>query len=316
MPMGVVAPRVLPKCSPGRTLGSRPRAMRRLLPVLALPLFLLGCPPKRIEYGPTGPIDDPQALLKLVDASEARVISLEGESKVRVDTPQGKGSFSMFVALSRPGLIHFEPLDFFGRPVAVLVVNGDSFGLYQSQENRYYTGPASPANVSRFLPVVLPAEELTRIMLGVAPRIPHEQVELRVDDKECLCYVLTLRRGNVTQTLEIDPRLYRVKKSELRGIAAYDLEFDDFFERGEVSFPRKVRLIAEGSKVDLQVNYKDLNLNASPDLTMFDLTPPEDVPVVEVDVSGRPKEEGVPPPTGPELQPLEEGTPPKSPPAE
>ncbi|MGA9522605.1 MAG: DUF4292 domain-containing protein [Myxococcaceae bacterium] len=279
--------------------------MRRVLPALAISLFLLGCPPKRIEFGPTGPIDDPEAVLKLVAENEARVVTLVGESKVRVDTPQGRGSFSMFVALSRPGLIHFEPLDFFGRPVAVLVVNGDSFGLYQSQENRYYTGPASPANVSRFLPIALPADELTRIMLGVAPRIPHEQAELRIDGQECLCYVLTLRRGDVTQTLQVDPVRLRVKKSVLQGIAAYDLEFDDFKELDKdkaTTFPQEVRLTADGSRIDLQVNYRDVTLNEAPDLMMFDLTPPEDVPVVEVDVSGRPKQEGVPPPHGPELQ--------------
>ncbi len=251
-------------------------------------------------------MDDPEAVLRLVGENEARVVSLMGESKVRVDTPQGRGSFSMFVALSRPELIHFEPLDFFGRPVAVLVVNGDRFGLYQSQENRYYTGPASPANVSRFLPIALPADELTRIMLGVAPRIPHEQAALRIDDQECLCYVLTLRRGDVIQTLQVDPVRLRVKKSEVRGLDLYDLEFDDFKEIGKgnaTTFPREVRLTAEGSRIDLQVNYRDVTLNEAPDLMMFDLAPPEDVPVIEVDVSGRPIEAGVPPPAGPELKP-------------
>lgn len=260
------------------------------------------CPPKRIDFGPRGEIDDPEALLKLVDEAGERVLTLTGESKVRVDTPEAKGAFSMFVAISRPGLVHLEPLDFFGKPQAVLAVNGERFGLYQAQDNRYYTGPATPQNVSRFLPIVVPAPELVQIMLGDVPRLLHDRLEMKTDEG-CACYVLTLHRGQVRQTLKVHPTTFRVLASDVEGVPAYDLQYDDFQDFGRIVFPRRVRLSAPHAQVELDLQYNDLALNQPPDLTLFDPTPPEGIEVVEVDEQGRPTTEGVPPPTAPELVP-------------
>lgn len=276
--------------------------MTRLLPLAAALAVLSACPPPRIDFGPRGEIDDPEALLKLLDEAEGRVISLDGESKVRVNTPEAKGAFTMFTAVSRPTLIHLEPLDFFGKPQAVLVVNGDRFGLYQAQDNRYYTGPASPENVSRFLPITVPAPELVQIMLGDVPRIPHQRAELK-SEPSCRCYVLTLHRGAVTQTLQIHPRSFRVLKSEVRGAPAYDLVLEDYGEYGTVSFPRRVRLLAEEAHVELDLRYENVTLNQGPDLTMFEVMPPEGIEVVEVDPHGQPTRGDVPPPSGPVLTP-------------
>jgi hypothetical protein len=304
MPGIGLVPRQRQKRLLGRTLGLlQAGAMTRALLLLASCLVLWGCP-RRIDYGPQGRIDDPEALLRLLGEGDRQVVTLEGESRIRVDTPEARGAFSMFVALARPALVHLEPLDFFGRPQAVLVVNGDRFGLYQAQDNRYYHGPASPQNVSRFLPIALPPGELTQIMLGQAPLLPHQRLSLEVDDQRCLCYRLTLHRGEVTQLLEVDPRLLRVRRSQVRGVAAYDLEFGDFLEQGTVIFPRRVRLRAEHAKVDFDLRYQDVVLNQAPDLTLFDLEPPQDVPAIEVDTGGLPIDTDVPPPQGPTLTPL------------
>lgn len=279
------------------------RAGRPLAVLLVALLGLFGCPARRIDFGPRGEIEDPAALLELIKEAESKVVTLTGESKIRVDTPEARGAFSMFTAVSRPSLVHLEPLDFFGKPQAVLVVHSDQFGLYDAQQNLYYRGPASPQNVSRFLPIALPAPELTLILLGAAPRIPHERAELRSDDG-CACYILALHRGEATQTLQVHPRSFRVLRSEIRGVSAYDLQFEDIAEYGMVSFPRRVRLRSDAADVDLDLRYTEVTLNQAPDLTMFDLEPPEGVPVVEVEASGRPTSgEEVPEPTKPTLQP-------------
>jgi hypothetical protein len=267
--------------------------MRTLLSLAAAAAILTGCP-KRIEFGPEGPIDDPEVLLRLIDEAESRVLTLSGDSKVRADTPQAKGAFSMFVALARPALIHLEPMDFFGKPQAVLGVNGERFGLYSAQENKFFRGPASPENVSRFLPIVLPAPELTQIMLGVAPRIPHQAASVRVDEK-CGCYELTLTSGTLAQALKVHTRHYRVLESRISGAPSYELAFDDLADYGKIAFPRRLVLRAEEAKVHVDLRYTQIKLNESPDPTLFDLEPPEGVPVVEVDAQGRPRDSSAEP---------------------
>src|SRR5215218_10329768 len=218
--------------------------MNRLAAAMFLTLLCTGCP-KRMDFGPQGEVTDPAALLALVREAEGKVATLQGESRLRVDSPDAKGTVTLFGAIARPGMLHLETLDFFGKPLAVLVSDGRRFGLYQAQENRYYRGPATPENLSRFLPVVIPGEELVALMLGQAPRLAVAPVSVRSDAKEG-GYVLTLEgevpsaqggRVKATQVLVVHPQHYRVLRSEVRGVSAYDLRFTDFLQSGRVTFP-------------------------------------------------------------------------------
>lgn len=259
--------------------------MNRLAAAIFLAVVCSGCP-HRIEFGPEGPIDDPERLFQLVSQAQANLVTLQGDAKLHVKSPQGSGTLSMFLAISRPGLLHMETFDFFNRPVAALVSDGQRFGLYQTEGNVFYRGPASPENVSRFLPVVLPSEELVAVMLGQVPFIPAERKTLELDRGEGV-YRLKLYRGPVTQLLQIHPKYYRVLRSEVRGVPGYDLAFDDLQQQDSVVFPKEVKLIAEVAETELRLRYSDVALNTPPDLTLFELSPPEGARVVEVDARGR-----------------------------
>lgn len=272
--------------------------MNRLAAAIFLAVVCSGCP-HRIEFGPEGLIEDPDTLFKLVNQAQENLVTLQGDAKLHVSSPQGSGTLSMFVAISRPGLMHMETFDFFNRPVAALVSDGQRFGLYQTEGNVFYKGPASPENVSRFLPVVLPSEELVAVMLGQVPFIPAERKTLELDRKEGV-YVLKLFRGPVTQTLQVHPKFYRVVRSEVRGVPAYDLAFEDFQPQGTQVFPKEVKLSAEVAQTELRLRYSDVSLNARPDLTLFELEPPEGARVVEVDARGQEvRPQAAPLPAGP-----------------
>jgi outer membrane biogenesis lipoprotein LolB len=263
--------------------------MNRAAAAIFLALLCSACP-KRMDYGPQGPITDPEQLFQLTRAAQDTAASLQGDGKLRIQSPQGSGSVSAFLAASRPGLLRVEMFDFFNRPVAVLVTDGQRFGLLQAQENKYYQGPATPRNLSRFLPVALPSEELVSVMLGRVPFIPAERMTLAVDEKHGV-YVLTLIRGAISQVLHIHPRHLRVVRSEVKGMPAYGLEYDGFKPEGEgqgaVLFAHDVTLRAQQADTSLSLRYTDIQLNESLDLTLFDLAAPEGVPVVDVDEGGQ-----------------------------
>ncbi|WP_342374667.1 DUF4292 domain-containing protein [Myxococcus stipitatus] len=259
--------------------------MNRAAAAIFLVVLCSACP-KRIEFGPEGQLTDADVVYQHVRRNQDNVVTLEGDAKLRVESPQQSGTIGMFLAVTRPALLHLETFDFFNRPLASLVGDGTRFGLYQSEGNTFYQGPASPQNVSRFLPVVLPGEELVAIMLGQVPLIPAERKTLELDTKEGV-YVLTLYRGAATQVLRVHPKYLRVVKSEVRGVPGYDLGFDDFLERGGLIFPGKVELVAKQAATRLELRYQQIKLNGRPDLTLYELTPPEGAKVVEVDEVGR-----------------------------
>jgi hypothetical protein len=257
---------------------------------LAVPIFLLACTtacPKHIDFGPEGQIQDARTLLKRLASAEAQVFSVKGEAKLKVRSPQSNGAVTLFVAVSRPSLIHVESLDFFGRPQAVLASDGQHFELADAAAGKFYEGPASAQNVSRLLPILLPPAEMVALMLGQAPRVPAEDAQLQLDEQAGQ-YRLTLQVGKATQTLWIEPRIDRVVKSQVRGVDAYDASFQDIQETGAVTFPRSLSLEAAASSTSLELRYTDYTLNESPDLSLFQLEPTPGAVVIQVDANGQP----------------------------
>jgi hypothetical protein len=168
----------------------------------------------------------------------------------------------------------------------VLVSDGERFGLHQVSEGRFYRGPASPENLSRFLPVVLPAGELLGLLLGQAPVLAGARPEVRWDGERG-AWALELRVGGVVQRLLVDGVDYRVRESRVEGMSAYDLRFSDVRRVGGAFLPHVLALEARAAETELELVYKDPEVNAPVDLGLFDLASPPDVPVVEVDEQGR-----------------------------
>jgi hypothetical protein len=255
-------------------------------PAFALSCLLAaGCVHRPALRPPPEPLTAGQVLAR-VKAADSAVLGVRGEARLKARTPQGRGAVTLYVAAQRPGLLRLESLDFFGRPQAVLVSDGQRFGLHQVSEGRFYRGPASPENLSRFLPVVLPAEELLGLLLGEAPVLAGAHPQVRWD-ADPAAWALELRAGGVVQRLQVDAGNFRVRESRVEGMPAYDLRFSDVREVGGAFLPHVLVLEAQAAQTELELVYKDPEVNAPVDLGLFDLAPPLDVPVVEVDAQGR-----------------------------
>jgi hypothetical protein len=267
--------------------------MNRALAAMFLTAILAAGCPKRIDFGREGEKTDAAVVLALNGKAETGVFSVKGEAKLKVDAPQARGVVTLFMAVTHPSLIHLESLDFFGKPQAVLVSDGREFGLFRADEARYYEGPATAENIGRFLPVSLPPAELTALMLGRAPRIPFDSAELTVDEA-AKAYKVTLHKGPVTQTLWISPENHRVLRSEIRGVNAYDLSFEEIEQVGQATYPRKVVMLTASPPARLELLYKDVAVNEAPDLSLYVREAPANVPVVLVDEKGNPREAKAP----------------------
>ena len=249
--------------------------------------MLLGCA-KRIDFGPAGEIRSAQELLTLTDQAERQILSLKGDARLRVSSPKGSGTLNIFAAISDPDKLHLESLNFFGKPQAILKTTGARFGLLDAEAGKYYRGPASEENLSRFMPVALPVQELVAIMLGRAPRIAFSASSLRLDPARG-SYVVNLDGAGIQQTLWVDPASHRVRRSEVRGPKSYELSFDDFQGFASTEFPRQTTLAVPGETTRLELKYRDLELNPRLDASLFDLAPPSGMAVIEVDEAGNPR---------------------------
>jgi hypothetical protein len=255
--------------------------------LITVVLGLSACPRlPPLDYGKEGPAKDGAELLKRVEFADAQVISVRGDAKLIVEAPQGKGSVSLFVAVMHPAQIHIESLDFFGRPEGILVSDGERFGLYDAKQRKYFRGPASAENMARFVPIALPPRELAALLMGRVPRVPPESTELSIDEPT-RTYRLALKRGAVTQRLAVSTGTHRVTSSRVEGLATYAIDADDLTAFGGTTLARHLTLDAPSAKTKVELLYKDITVNETPEITLFELEPPEGIPVVEVQANGQ-----------------------------
>jgi hypothetical protein len=249
---------------------------------------LLGCP-RRIDFGPRGELRDPSEVLQLLAAAEARVSSVDAEGRLSFEAPEGKASLGALLVAAQPGCLQLQAMDFFGRPQSLLVSDGQRFGLYLAQEGVYYLGPASPANLARFVRVPLSPEDLVSLLLGRAPRLPATAAWRLEVDPDAGAYRLSASEGGRRQTLWVDPTTFRPLRTELEGDTHYRARFDDLEPTGRGAFPRTVVLESpegQGAPVRIELKYQELAVNQGPDPSLFAPEPPEGVQVVELDERG------------------------------
>jgi outer membrane biogenesis lipoprotein LolB len=266
--------------------------------VAAAAVVLSGCP----RVPPADLSRDPAALLGEVQAAQARVKTVRGSARVRIESPGLSGTVTEFAAAEKPDRVRLETLDFFGNPAAVLVADRGVFAFLDVRGGVFYRGEATPENVSRLLPFVIPVEELVTILCGSAPLLPGAPLEVNVDDGLLL---LTLGRGDTGQRLAIGEAA-SVEWSRVRRHAtgeggatsetapAYDLEFDDFRRRGGGRFPMKLDLDAPAGRAHIRLSWRDVEVNGRLEPSLFRLLPPEGARIVDLEAGAV-----VPRPTAP-----------------
>ncbi len=251
-------------------------------------LLFTGCVPFRKPTPPVAlTIDSPEILLEKLRERNGRVQSLRSLAKIQVKIPESNSRFSEVVIAQEPGRIRMEVLSFFGHLAALLVTDSSRLQALFINEGRLYEGVASAYNLSRFLPVPLPPEEIVSLLLGKTSLIDCDPVVLELQQEKDL-YILKLssRTGERLQRLWINPVNFRTVRSETTYPGDTTLliaEFDDFKELNGEWFPASISIRIPAEAIDVKVKYQSPELNPVLDLSLFSITPPPGITLVELD---------------------------------
>jgi outer membrane lipoprotein-sorting protein len=226
---------------------------------------------------------EPAALLAQVRAAQARVKSVRGDARIRIQSPDGSGTLSAFVAAQRPDRVYIQTLDFFGNPLAVLATAGGALSLYDARARVLYRGPATPENLARLVPIPLSPEELATILCGGAPLLDGTAV--RADPGRGFV-TLELVAGERTEILRVGPGA-AVQRAALRvggaaGRGGWDLEIAREAVPESGSFPTEVKLSAEAPEVRLRLVWQEAEWNPALDAALFSPAPPRGARIVDL----------------------------------
>ena len=261
------------------------RAPAPLSVVVAISLLLLlsGCPK------PTGSplpfegaeLPDPQALYLEIRGHGEQVRTLQGTAQLRLQTGQGKASLDAVIACDREGRLRFEVLDWLNHVVFLGLFDHEGFLTYSAAENQYVQGPDEAERIQEILGMPLRAEELAALALGDPFFLPLKDPILRVSvDQGALLLDAETAGPGPRYLVWLDAQKMPARMvvldpcQEGRGIGDLLVEYGRYRKTDSVFFPYRIRVVTDGSKRVLQVDYERVVLNESLEQDLFRFLPP------------------------------------------
>jgi hypothetical protein len=259
--------------------------LHNTLPLFWIAAFLVlsGC----AGHKPAVPIayyDSPETALRALVASSLDAQAVTATTRITINRHGDHYPLKVAVMMQRPAYLRVESIPIMGPPDFYLSIAEGELRVFLPGKDTFYTGRATPQNISRFLSVPMPAADMVSLLMGVPPDGAEEMQSLGGEWEDGLYRVDQYRLGNKTRSLWIDPaggQLIRLRKFTEKGTVVYTADFADHARIGEGFLPRRLTIWEEEIAV-LTFRHADLR-PISVDPESFPLPVPDGITPILLD---------------------------------
>ena len=243
-------------------------------------------------------VEDERLERELLSAFERRksaIAALSAEARIENYGRRGvvKGRITLLV--DRGGRLRIDGWSPTDDLVATLCATKGSFGYFERGAGECLVGRPCPRNLRRFLPLGLTFEDVLLALLGVPPlRRPRGEWGLYYDDglrSHVLSSVVTLPGGETGFQhlwLLADGTAIRYQLEDEKGVI-YVMEASKLRGRkGEVRFPRRLRIRIERDGTEVVVKYRQVEIDPRLEGDSFSFECPRGLVVRELDCEDDP----------------------------
>jgi len=238
---------------------------RRIALPFAAFLVLAGCGTTRPSYvAPDIPVGFPhhteQFIAKAVKEATQRFVSLEARSRMRFETPEEHRSVNLDIRYRRNDTLLVSARVILGIEAIRSMVTPDSFYVYDRLDKKLYHGPVDQAY--RLLPTPGSLDEMFESISGTVG--VDDAVDWHVSHDSSYYYLIT---DDLTRSVTVDPRLWRVVRSEARTSSGDLIErqtFSDFDSFGGYVVPRRIEVDRPLAGERFQVYHRSVRINPEP----------------------------------------------------
>jgi outer membrane biogenesis lipoprotein LolB len=214
-------------------------------------------------------------LFKQLEARAAEIQSFKGKGNVSVISPQKNYTGNALVAEYKPAVLRVDVLNFWGQPVVAFLLNDQEMKLLVYPESKLYRGPATAANLSRFIPLPVSLKDFLAILTGrVAFGQYGKPVLLETKEPNLYQMELTSLEGNEKLKLTIESQSLNITSASwqnAQGLETMQAEFSEFISQGSITGPREIKL-ASGDQVNqVRIRFRDLTYNVPPSSEVMEL---------------------------------------------
>jgi hypothetical protein len=253
-----------------------------LLLMTALGPVLSGCAGRKIAV-PGGVYASPEAALQSLAASgPAGTITVT--ARIEINSQGKRYPMKAAMMMKRPASLRLESIPLLGPSDFFLSVDGGELCVFLPGKGTFYKGRATAANMSRFFPLALPADEIVPLLMGYPPEEGGASSYWQGAWEEGLYRVDRYKGMGRTLSLWIEPAgnlLIRARTFTEREDIAYTVDFTEHARVGEGFMPQ--RLTITGENISLAIRYTEILPLGDDETSSFSLPVPEGITPVPLD---------------------------------
>ena len=242
-------------------------------------LLVCGCAGRQQAAVPGHGYPSLDAALNAVAASDPGSGALTATARIEVRLPGGdRHVLKAALMIEKPARLRLESIPPFGPPDFFLSIDKEEMRVFLPEKEIFYIDRATRRNISRFLPLSLPGEEIVSLLMG---RIPLGDGEIspsqwQGEGEERLYRIDRRPSRGETHSLWIDPAnglIRRIRSFSGEGDLLYTADFADHAPAGKGLLPQ--RLTITQNTLSMTIHYRDIRWNDT--AAAFSLSVPEGI---------------------------------------
>jgi hypothetical protein len=258
--------------------------LHRTLPwFLIAALVLSGCAGLKPSAPPPF-YDSPEAAIRALAATSPGAQAVTATTRITINRHGERYPLKVALMMQRPALIRVESIPIIGPPDFYLSIAEGELRVFLPGKGTFYTGRATPQNISRFFSLSMPAADMVSLLMGVPPDGAEEMQSLGGEREDGPYRVDQYIAGRRTRSLWIDPaggRLIRLRRFTEEGAVIYTADFADHVRIGEGFLPQQLTIREEEISI-LTIRHADLRQIAI-DPESFPLPVPDGITPILLD---------------------------------
>jgi outer membrane lipoprotein-sorting protein len=228
-----------------------------------------------------GPAFDADELAQKLIGRQADLQRFAAHGDLQFKDDKNDYHLEVMIAFDRPDRFRFQAFDPLGRPALTLTSDKGLISILDYKEKRFYRGPATAANMRRFLPLGLSGREAMHFFSGGALLTEFERVSVDLPGESRNELVLNLYRDNAAwvERIRLDPVTLQVRRIDVGptvGDTFMRITYADFDDE---KIPRRLELRELNRLGHLIVKYKEVKVNTDLPSKVFQLDAPSELVV-------------------------------------
>lgn len=230
---------------------------RALILLIILGVAVSGCAGRqpRVHYPPA--YASPEAALRAVATDSAGTIT--ATAKIEISDAGKRYPLKAALMLKRPASLRLESIPLLGPPDFFISLTAGEMRIFIPAKGSFYTGAATPHNISRFLHLYVSAEELVSLLLGLPPDDETKEGKRAGRQEENLYRVDQEKKDNGQLSIWIDPSIGKIVKAALtqNGVKIYEAVFEGHLRTGEYYLPQHIAITGHTTSA-LKITYTEI----------------------------------------------------------